>query len=167
MRKLGVGIIGMGDISGCHVASFNALAEKVSIVAVCDKETTLAEEVLSKHKTEAVIYSDYKDLLQRDDISLVSICLPNAMHSQVTIEALQAGKDVLCEKPIACSLAEIDRILEAMVATGKQAFSVFQARYGNGYRTLRKLIESGVPGPLYSGSVEINWIRYPQYYARW
>ena len=167
MEKLGVGIIGMGDISSHHVAAFNALPECVNIMAVCDKETKLAEDVLSKHKTEAVIYSDYKELLQRDDISLVSICLPNAMHTPVTIEALQAGKDVLCEKPIACSLAEIDRILEAMESTGKEVFSIFQARYANGYRTLNKLIETGMPGALYSASVQMHWIRTPEYYAGW
>ena len=167
MKKLGVGIIGMGDISRGHVEAFNSLQDRASLVAVCDIDTESAKKVLAKFEVEAAICSDYKELLQRDDISLVSICLPNALHIPVAIEALQAGKNVLCEKPIACSLAEIDRLIEAMDSTGKQAFSVFQARYSNGYRTLSKLIESGILGPIYSGSVEMHWIRYPEYYSGW
>ena len=167
MESIGVGIIGTGDISGSHVESYRSIDDKVRVLAICDTDAQRCERILSEYEVQAHVYSDYRKLLDREDISLVSICLPNAMHASVTVEALRAGKHVLCEKPIACSLAEVDQICQATNQTGKHAFSVFQNRYGIGYRTLKKLVERGATGRLYSGSVDVGWIRDSDYYSGW
>lgn len=164
---IGIGIIGMSSIAKSHLSGYLALGDRAKVLAVADIDTDSAGTNVSDCKAEVEVHADYRKVLDRPDVDLVSICLPNHLHVDVTIEALRAGKTVLCEKPLACSLRGIDAIVQAVAETGKQAFSVFQCRYGTSYRILRRLIADGRTGELYSGSAETNWKRYPAYYSGW
>lgn len=167
MKPVRMGLIGMGSIACSHVKAIQALGEQARILAVAETNHKQAVNSLKESGVAADILEDYHELLRRPDIDLVDVCLPNAIHAQVTVEALQAGKTVLCEKPLACSLAEVDRVIEAVEATGKQAFSVFQSRYGAGVRTLQRLMEGGHTGKPLSATVGINWLRPDEYYEGW
>lgn len=110
--KIGIGIIGCGGIGfNQHIPAYLAHTDLCDVVAVCDISEELAKKAGAQYDVKHV-YTDYVDLLARDDIQAVSICTPNLYHFDPTIAALTAGKHVLVEKPVAIGAAEV----EAMVA---------------------------------------------------
>lgn len=110
---LKVGVLGCGTIARVrHLLEYDNNKE-VEITAVCDIVEERAEEMAKLYGAKA--YTDYRDVLANKEIDAISICLPNYLHASVTIAALNAGKHVLCEKPMATSKDEA----EAMIAAGK------------------------------------------------
>ncbi|MFQ5796402.1 MAG: Gfo/Idh/MocA family protein [Candidatus Bipolaricaulia bacterium] len=109
---LGIGIIGAGDIARRHAQGYLKNRDRARIVAIADidPETTEDRAVQWGVKT---YYTDYQELLDRDDIDAVSICTPNRLHAEMTIAAAESGKHVLCEKPIAICLDDADRMIAA------------------------------------------------------
>ncbi|GAA3327860.1 hypothetical protein GCM10020331_069510 [Ectobacillus funiculus] len=96
MSTLKVGVIGCGSIAKYrHLPEYHANKE-VEIVAVCDIVTERAENMAAQYGAKA--FTDYKEVLELDDIDAISVCLPNYLHAPVSIAALNAGKHVLCEK---------------------------------------------------------------------
>ena len=83
-------------------------------------------------------HTDYHELLARNDIDAVSVCVPSGLHAQVAIDAMQAGKHVLVEKPIAITLADADRMIEVSQSSGRTMGVVLQNRYNHPMQTLRK-----------------------------
>ena len=120
MNKLGVAIIGTGNIAGSHAEGYLAFPERCRIVALCDIFPEKPRAFAEKHGlSDCTITADYKELLDREDISLVSVCLPPSLHAEVSIAFMESGKDVLCEKPMASSLEEADLMNEARKRTGR------------------------------------------------
>jgi len=108
---IGVAIIGTGDISDYHIEAYQRFADRCAIRAVVDIFPEKARQKAEKFGLRCDAVADYRDLLRRSDIQLVSICLPPSMHAEVSIDFLLAGKHVLCEKPMAPTLEECDRML--------------------------------------------------------
>src|SRR5690554_1677894 len=102
MKKLKVGIIGCGGIAnGKHMPSLAKL-DTVEMVAFCDIVEDRAIDAAKRFGTEdAKVYTDYKELLKDESIDVVHVCTPNKSHSFITIDSLEAGKHVMCEKPMA------------------------------------------------------------------
>ncbi len=100
-KTLKIGIIGCGGIAtGKHLPSL-AKQKRAEIVAFCDIILERAEEAAAKFGAEgSQVYSDYRKLLENKDIEVVHVCTPNDSHSEITVAALEAGKHVLCEKPM-------------------------------------------------------------------
>lgn len=123
MRSVRVGIIGCGGIaSGKHMPSLNTVKE-AQMVAFCDIVRERAEEARAKYgskDTETAVYENYRELLKDPSIEVVHICTPNDSHAEITIAALEAGKHVMCEKPMAKTAADARRMLEAAKRTGKK-----------------------------------------------
>lgn len=117
-KPINIGIIGCGGISGAHFGGYKQ-AENVRILAVCDVDRARAEARSKEFAPEARIYSDPKALLASEDIDGVSVCTPTQWHAELSIAALDAGKHVLCEKPMASNLAEARRMIEAADKAGK------------------------------------------------
>lgn len=111
-EKLGIGIIGCGTISAAHAQGYAAVADKAKIVATCDVNADKAKKAQRDWEAEAS-YTNHEDLLARKDIHAVSICLPHNLHAPVAVKAAKAGKHILCEKPIATSLEEADKMIAA------------------------------------------------------
>ena len=103
MQKVRLGIIGTGGIcNNKHIPSLKKIADKVEIVALCDLKREKAEATVKRHGLENVtIYTDYHELLADPSIEVVHVCTPNVAHCQITVDAFEAGKHVLCEKPMA------------------------------------------------------------------
>ncbi|MEX0370290.1 MAG: Gfo/Idh/MocA family protein [Tateyamaria sp.] len=99
------------------------------------------------------------------DVDLIDICLPPHLHAQVCIAALKAGKHVICEKPLATSMAQVDAIKAAVKDTGKHVFPVFQYRHGHAFDQLRALTSAGLVGAPRAASLETHWNRDSTYYA--
>ena len=108
---IGIGIIGTGGIAQAHAEAIGNLAERARLVAISETDPARARAFAEKHG--AKISEDRRELLADPAVRMVCICTPNATHASFCVEALEAGKAVLCEKPIAGSLAELDRIDEA------------------------------------------------------
>lgn len=102
--SLKIAVIGCGSIAKHRHLPEYAVNKHVEITAVCDIVGERAEEAAVKYEAKA--YTDYKELLKQDDIDAVSVCLPNYLHAPVSVDALNAGKHVLCEKPMATSAEE-------------------------------------------------------------
>lgn len=146
--SLKIAVIGCGSIAKHRHLPEYAANEHVEITAVCDIVGARAEEAASKYQAEA--YTDYKELLKRDDIDAVSVCLPNYLHAPVSVDALNAGKHVLCEKPMATSAEEADQMIEAANRNGKKLMIGHNQRFVTSHQKAKELIASGEIGKVYS-----------------
>ena len=119
-----------------------------------------ADEFGIAHRTAA-----FDELLRIDDVDIVDICTPPHLHVAQVLAALSAGKEIVCEKPIAGSLAEIDRVMAAERQMPGRVLPVFQYRFGNGMQKAKRIIDAGIAGKPYLATVETTWKRTPEYYA--
>lgn len=147
MGKLRVGIIGTGQIGKAHVSRYSEFPD-VEIVGVCDIRMDEATRVASLYKIPFVT-PDYHELLRRDDIDAIDVCLHNFLHMPVTVDALEAGKHVYCEKPMSWTYADSKRMYATAERMGKklsiQLATIFQPET----RAARRLIGEGMLGKLY------------------
>ena len=150
MAKLKVGIIGCGGIAnGKHLPAL-AKNQDVEMVAFCDIILERAEKAALEYGTpSAKIYRDYKELLADPQIDVVHVLTPNREHSFISIDALYAGKHVLCEKPMAKSYNEAKQMLEAAQATGKLLSIGYQTRCSAASLYLKSACEAGELGEIY------------------
>lgn len=149
MENLKVGIIGCGGIAnGKHMPAIKALGG-VDMVAFCDLIPEKAEKAKAEYGTEdAQVFTDYKELLKLD-LDAVYVCTPNRSHSFITVDALHAGKNVMCEKPMAINTAEAQKMLDAAKESGKILTIGYQNRYRPDSQYLKKECEAGTLGEVY------------------
>jgi UDP-N-acetyl-2-amino-2-deoxyglucuronate dehydrogenase len=163
-KPIGVAIIGTGGIAEAHIFAYQKEAERARIVALVDIEESRARAVAGRYEIETA-YADYHSVLERGDVDVVSICTPPFTHVQIATAALRSGKHVLCEKPVAPTLAGLD-LLEAAQMESRRVFSgVFQLRFGRGAQQLRLLVDEGRFGRLHLGIAETLWFRDDEYYS--
>lgn len=150
MSKLKVGIIGCGGIAnGKHMPAL-AKNRDIEMVAFCDIVVERAEKAAKEYGAEgALVYSDYKELLADKSIDVVHVLTPNKEHSFITVDALHAGKHVLCEKPMAKTYAEAKAMVEAAKETGKILSIGYQYRCNPAPLYAKKMIEGGELGDIY------------------
>ena len=148
--KVRVGIIGCGGIAnGKHFPGLASVPE-VEMVAFCDIIVERAEAAAKKWGTEdAKFYENYKDLLADESIDVVHVCTPNISHSFITVDALEAGKHVMCEKPMAINSAEALKMVEAAKRTGKKLAIGYQNRQRNDSLYLKDICDRGDLGEIY------------------
>jgi len=152
MKKLKIGIIGCGFIAnGKHLPSI-ARMEDAEVVAFCDIIIERAQASAAKYgAADALVCLDYHDVLAREDIDVVHVCTPNNSHAEITVAALEAGKHVMCEKPMAKTAAGAKAMLEAARATGKKLTIGYQNRFREDSLLMKSLCESGDLGEIYLG----------------
>jgi len=150
MDKVRIGIIGCGGIANAkHMPSLKSLPN-VEMVAFCD----IIEERALKAKAnfgnpDAKVYTDYKKLLEDKTIDVVHVCTPNRSHSFITVDALESGKHVMCEKPMAINSAEAEKMLEAAKRTGKKLTIGYQTRQYPEAQFLKQEALNGTFGDIY------------------
>lgn len=147
-KELGFGII------GCNMGMSHAMGLKAckggKLVALCDKkEDVLKKSMERANLSENDCYTDYKDLLKRDDIDVVVVATPDQLHPEHTIAALEAGKHVLCEKPMAMTVGECKEMIAASERTGKKLMIGKICRYTPGFTAAKRLIARGEIGDLF------------------
>jgi predicted dehydrogenase len=166
MPQAGVWNVGIaGCIGRTHIAQGYARhPDKFRVVALCDVDAgrlaAVADEFGIAHRTAA-----FDELLRIDDVDIVDICTPPHLHVTQALAALSVDKEVVCEKPVARSLAEIDRVMAAEREMPRQVVPVFQYRFGNGMQKAKRIIDSGIAGKPYLATIETAWKRTPEYYA--
>lgn len=153
MKSVNIGVIGAGGIAqGAHLPAYQN-CPNANIVAIAD----VNEDALKKAAEKFGIpntFTDYREMLKRDDIDAVSVCTPNFLHKDPTIAALRAGKDVLVEKPLAMNAAEGEEIAQVVKETGKQCMVGFVMRYSAEAQVLKRYIEAGELGDIYYGRAQ-------------
>ncbi len=153
--KLRVGIIGIGGIGEVHLKAYLQHPD-VQVVAVADPAEARLRQIATTYGL-ANKYTDYHDMLARDDIDAVSVCTPNNLHAPAAIAALEAGKHVLCEKPLARSGAEAATMVQAATAAGRVLQVAFNHRQRGDVQVLKNYIVSGGLGRIYHAKA--TWMR--------
>ncbi len=147
MRKLRIGMIGAGGFSGTHLNQLKQV-ECAELVAICDvNEENLKEKVAEYNIPFS--YNNHHDLLKRDDIEAVLLPLPDQVHREIAIDAMRAGKHVLCEKPMALNLDDCKAMLQVARETGMKLMVGQIGRYTPSFVKAKELVESGVIGDVY------------------
>ncbi len=170
---LNVAILGTGGIAATHIKAYKTFANRCRIVALCDiypekaKALAAQEGLVQADGLIVDVYADYREVVKRPDIDIVSICLPPSVHAETAIAALESGKHVLVEKPMAPSLAECDAMIEAAKRSGKVLSVVAQNRYKVPTMKVKRLIESGKLGRVLYTMVNSFWWRGQSYYDLW
>ncbi len=155
-KKMRLGVVGTGNIF--RYVHLQPLLDhpEIEIVALCDINKERAEEIAREHGIEHV-YTDYNELLKRDDLDAIDICTPNLLHSKVAIAALEAGLHVFCEKPDAVSPEEAQKMADAAKASGKVMMTMRNNRFTPASQYLKAIIADGQMGELYTG--RCGWVR--------
>jgi len=148
--KIRIGIIGCGGIAnGKHMPALRTVPE-VEMAAFCDIIVERAEQAAKEFGAPgAKVYADYRKLLEDKSIEAVHVCTPNKAHCFITVDALEAGKHVLCEKPMAKTYADAKLMLDAAQKTGKLLSIGYQGRYRADSQYLKQVCERGDLGEIY------------------
>ena len=151
-RIVKIGIIGCGGIAnGKHMPSLKKI-KNVQMVAFCDIIEERAVKAAEEYGVEgARVYTDYKELLKDRDIEVVHVCTPNRSHAFISIDAMEAGKHVMCEKPMAKTYKEAKEMLDASERTGMKLTIGYQSRWRADSLYLKKMCEDGELGEIYYG----------------
>ena len=149
-KRLRIGIIGCGGIAnGKHMPSIKAI-DRCDMVAFCDLQIERAEKAAKEYGTpDAKVYTDYKELLKDETIDVIHVCTPNRSHADISIDALHAGKHVMCEKPMAKTAADAKRMVDAAKATGKKLTIGYQHRQKPQSVFAKEYIENDELGEIY------------------
>lgn len=160
MKKIRIALIGCGKIAQRHAAHINS---KGILKAVCDVVKEKADLLASKYNARA--YYDIGDLLKQEkEIDVVAVCTPNGLHASHSIQSLQAGFHVLCEKPMAIKVQQAKDMIEAANKAGKQLFIVKQNRYNPPVTAVKRALDEGRLGKVYSIQMNCFWNRDAGYY---
>lgn len=149
MGTLKLAIVGAGAISGAHLEALTKIDE-IEVVAIADLDPDRAKARAAKYNIPNT-YVDYKEMLDKEDVEAVSVLTWNQAHAAPTIYALEAGKHVLVEKPMAATLDDAVAIAKAGKATDKILMVGLKARYGDTRIAAQKMVDAGVLGDIYYG----------------
>jgi predicted dehydrogenase len=148
-KKVGIGVIGSGGIAqSAHLPGYAAVPDLCEIVAVADIDPE-ARRVAAEKFNVPHLLSDYRDLLAMPEIDAVSICTPNYLHLEPTLLAFEAGKHVLCEKPIAMNAVEAKQMVDAARRSGKKLQVGYNNRFAPANQLLKRYIDGGAIGDIY------------------
>lgn len=162
MDKINFALVGCGRIGERHAKHAAAIG---NLVAVCDsnedKSKTLGEFYNASH------YSAIEDLLKSEtSLDVVAICTPNGLHAAQSILALKSGVHVLCEKPMAIAVKDCEDMINQAERASRRLFIVKQNRFNPAVVEVKKLLENGVLGDVYSIQLNCFWNRNPDYYTK-
>ncbi len=147
MDKPRIGVIGVGQIGKYHLDNYQKIG-KATVVAIADVNAVELARVAGQYAIPHT-YANFRDLLKRDDIDAVDVCLHNNFHAPITIAALRAGKHVYCEKPMAGAYVDALAMAEAAKATGKMLNVQLTTLFAKETRAAKRLIDDGQLGALY------------------
>ncbi len=151
MSKPRIAIIGAGFATRVgHLPGYAASAVAADVVAICDMNPVPAETLAAQYKISKV-YSDWREMLEKERPDAVSICVPNVAHRELVLGCLAAGAHVLCEKPLATSVADAREMFAAADAAGKRLMAAQNWRWDANSRAIRRIVDTGDLGEIYYG----------------
>ena len=163
--KLRVGVVGSG-VGQAHIRAFQSLPDQFEVVILCGTQETKTRDIAAEYDIPRSSI-EIDELYGVDDLDVIDLCTPSNQHVEQVQQALAGGKHVICEKPVAGSLKEVDDLIRAEAASQCRVMPIFQYRFGHGLQKLKFLVEEGVAGRAYLTTVETAWRRRADYYATW
>tara|TARA_Y100000991_G_scaffold215644_1_gene207070 strand:- start:3455 stop:4459 length:1005 start_codon:yes stop_codon:yes gene_type:complete len=160
MKKIKFGIVGCGRIAQRHAKHISKLGE---LVSVCDIVFSKAQTLAKEYSAKA--YQNVNEMLEKEsNIDVISICSPNGLHATHSIASLNSGFHVLCEKPMALSSHDCGKMIKASEKNNKRLFAIKQNRFNPPVSAVKKLIDNGSLGKIYSIQLTCFWNRNEDYY---
>lgn len=154
-RPLRVGVIGLGWAGRTHLNAY-AQQPNVEVIGLAGLEADQLVRLGEMHRIPH-LYPDYQDLITRDDIDAISVCVPNYLHAPVAIAALESGKHVLCEKPLARTGSEAEAMVRAAIEAGRVLKVAFNHRARGDVQVLKRYLDEGHLGRIYH--LKASWMR--------
>ncbi len=165
MSSIGVGVVGCGFVGrGAHVPAFHAI-EGAELVAVADPDAKRLGKVAKKYEPKAT-YTDFADLVQDSKVDAVVVSAPTPLHAKASMAAIEAGKHVLCEMPLAASLEEADQLIDAAEKAGVVLMPSLTFRFTPNYVKAKEMIADGAVGTPTSFMYR-EWIAAKDLAAQW
>ena len=164
MSKYQVAIIGT-NIGAKHYEDFQKVSDRFNVHTICGLTKESIDNIIPLN-SDIKVSLNFEDVLKIKEIDIIDICLPPHLHFSACKKSLEAGKHVICEKPLVSNLKEVDELERISKETGKTIFPVFQYRYGPGFSKLKALINSGLAGKPLVASLETHWNRGKEYYSK-
>lgn len=159
---LKVAIIGCGNIFTMHATSAHHL-NNAQIVAVCDVKKDRADKAANKYACKA--YYDYKELIEKEKLDVVHVCVPHYLHPIISKYALEHGVNVLCEKPMAIKYEDAIENVKLAKEKGLKYGIIFQCRYNDTSKLVKENLENGNLGKVISARVVLTWCKPDEYYS--
>ena len=153
-KKFGFGVIGTGNIAKFHTDCIEKIPN-ASLLGVLSKSEARAREVATNYN--APVFWELEKLLSHPDIDIICVCNESGLHGATIAKIANAGKHVLCEKPLETTVEKIDQIAEVVKSTSIQLACVFQNRENPEYKQLKTYIDSGILGKILLCQTTINW----------
>jgi 1,5-anhydro-D-fructose reductase (1,5-anhydro-D-mannitol-forming) len=154
-EQIGWGIVGLGRIADTAIAPAVTAAPNGTLAGVVSRDAAKAKDFAARHGA-ASSYDDYRALLEDPAVDAVYIATPNALHADQVVAAAEAGKHVLCDKPLATTVADAERAVAACEAAGVRLGITFQTRKHQGMSDLRQLLADGEIGSVRLAQVEVG-----------
>jgi UDP-N-acetyl-2-amino-2-deoxyglucuronate dehydrogenase len=163
VKKINFGIIGCGRIGGRHAQH---IVNNGTLTAACDIDINKAKKLTQEYGGEA--FSSVEEMVKKKlPIDVVAVCSPNGLHAEHTIKALNAGYHVLCEKPMALSVHDCGEMIKSAEKANRRLFIVKQNRFNPPVDAVKKAIDEGKLGKIYSVQLSCFWNRNNEYYKDW
>lgn len=164
-------LIGCGRISYKHIEAAINNSEKLSLVAVCDQVLARANERKAEYEkvfpdARVSVYADYREMLEKEKPDICAIATESGYHPQIAIDCLNAGVHVICEKPMALSIADAGAMIATARRNNRKLAVCFQNRFNAPVQKARKALEAGRFGKLLHGMIQVRWNRDKEYYAQ-
>jgi UDP-N-acetyl-2-amino-2-deoxyglucuronate dehydrogenase len=156
------GIIGAGLIADFHAKAIGSL-ENANLAGICGTNAVKVKSLAEKYGCKA--FSGSEDMLRSGDVDIVTIATPSGAHMEPAIEAARYGKHVICEKPLEISLDRIDKMIKAHEQSGTRLGGIFNYRFNDTLKHLKKAIDDGRFGKITYAAVHVPWWRNEGYYA--
>ena len=161
-------LIGCGRIAVNHIKA--AMSNHLELAAICDLEMEQMEKLLIKYnledKTSIKRYTDYKEMIQENELDLVAIATESGCHAEIALFCIEHGIHCIVEKPIAMSIEDANKIIDLAHAHGVKVSACHQNRFNVAVQEMRKALEAGRFGRLSHGSVHVRWNRNEEYYTQ-
>lgn len=166
MKKLTYAIIGCGRISPNHIAA--AKENNLEFAAICDIVPDNMKDKIVKFdlSSDLLQYTDYKKMLAEIKPDLIAICTESGKHASIAIDCIQAGCNLIIEKPIALSMHDADAIIDAARKHDVKVCACHQNRFNKSVQKIREAVEKGRFGKMFHGAAHIRWNRGWEYYSR-
>jgi predicted dehydrogenase len=145
MRKLGIGVVGVGEMGKRHAENLRRNVPEARLIAIADVSAERAQQVATEYEIERS-YGSLEAMLENKEIEAVLIATPDKFHAQAVTLAARAGTDILCEKPLALTLSDAHAAIDAVAKTGRRLQVGFMRRYDPAYAAAMKRIEAGEIG---------------------
>jgi predicted dehydrogenase len=161
-KKYNFGIIGCGAIAPCHASSIKQIPE-ANLYAVCDIVAEKANNFAKQYSVEKIYY-DYKDMLKDPQVDIVNVCVPSGLHGEISIAAAEAGKHIVCEKPMEITSKKMEDMIKAVRENKVKMQVIYQRRTMSLAIAAKKAVQEGKLGKIVLASAYLKYYRPQEYY---